>query len=80
MSSKWEWEKLACIGAVNTQFTSKKGETNDWYYYISSRSLPAGELLGHAHLEWSVETMHWLLDVQFGEDFYRVEDLMSSKI
>jgi hypothetical protein len=25
-------------------------------------------------LEWSVETMHWLLDVHFGEDFCRVED------
>ena len=25
-------------------------------------------------MEWSVETMHWLLDVQFGEDFCRVED------
>jgi hypothetical protein len=25
-------------------------------------------------LEWSVETMHWLLDVHFREDFCRVED------
>jgi hypothetical protein len=25
--------------------------------------------------EWSVESMHWLLDVHFGEDFCRVEDL-----
>lgn len=25
-------------------------------------------------MEWSVETMHWLLDVHFGEDFCRVED------
>ena len=71
---KEEWEKLACIGAVNTQFTSKKGESNEWHYYISSRSLTAEELLRHARLEWSVETMHWLLDVHFGEDFCRVED------
>ena len=42
--------------------------------YISSRSLTAAELLKHARLEWSVETMHWLLDVHFGEDFCRVED------
>jgi predicted transposase YbfD/YdcC len=74
LSGKEEWKKLACIGAVNTHITSKKGETNEWHYYISSRSLTAGELLRHARLEWSVETMHWLLDVHFHEDFCRVED------
>jgi predicted transposase YbfD/YdcC len=74
LSGKEEWEGLACIGAVNTQFTSKKGESNEWHYYISSRSLTAEELLRHARLEWSVETMHWLLDVRFREDFCRVED------
>jgi predicted transposase YbfD/YdcC len=74
LSGKGEWEKLACIGAVNTHVTSKKGETDEWHYYISSRSLTAGELLRHARLEWSVETMHWLLGVHFGEDFCRVED------
>jgi hypothetical protein len=31
-------------------------------------------LLKHARLEWTVETMHWLLDVHFGEDFCRIED------
>ena len=29
----------------------------------------------HARMEWSVESMHWLLDVHFGEDSCRVEDL-----
>jgi len=73
-SGKEEWEGLACIGAVNTQVSSKKGQTNEWHYYITSRSLTAQELLRHARLEWSVETMHWLLDVHFDEDFCRVED------
>lgn len=71
---KENWDGLVCIGAVNTQFTSKKGTTNEWHYYISSRKLSAEELLRHARLEWSVETMHWLLDVHFGEDFCRIED------
>jgi len=69
-----EWAGLNCIGAVNTQFTTKKGTTNEWHYYISSRKLTAEELLKRARLEWSVETMHWLLDVHFHEDFCRVED------
>ena len=30
------------------------------------------DLLHHARMEWSVESMHWLLDVHFGKDFCRV--------
>jgi predicted transposase YbfD/YdcC len=71
---KEDWVNLACIGAVNTQFTTKKGTSNEWHYYISSRKLSAKELLKHARLEWSVETMHWFLDVHFSEDFCRIED------
>ena len=69
-----EWAGLVCIGAINTQFTTQKGITNEWHYYISSRKLTAKELLKHARTEWSVESMHWLLDVHFCEDFCRVED------
>ena len=71
---KSDWAKLACIGSINTQVTTSKGTTDEWHYYISSRKLAADELLKHARLEWSVESMHWLLDVHFGEDFCRVED------
>ena len=74
LSGRKEWESLVYIGAVNTRFTGKKGITNEWHYYISSRELTAEELLKHARLEWSVETMHWLLDVHFCEDFCRAED------
>ena len=31
-------------------------------------------MLHYARKEWSVETMHWLLDVHFGEDFCRIRD------
>jgi predicted transposase YbfD/YdcC len=71
---KEEWAGLTCIGAINTQFTTPKGTTNEWHYYISSRNLTAEELLRHARYEWSVESMHWLLDVHFEEDFCRAED------
>ena len=67
-----EWVKLACIGAVNRIVTTTKGVTNEWHYFISSRNLSAQDLLKHARLEWSIETMHWMLDVHFGEDFCRV--------
>jgi len=68
------WSALTSIGAVHAQVTTSKGTTSEWHYYISSRRLTAEGLLKHARLEWSVESMHWLLDVHFCEDFCRIED------
>ena len=68
-----EWPGLKCIGAIRTHFESKKGTSEEWHYYISSRKLAAEELLHHARKEWSVETMHWLLDVHFREDSCRIQ-------
>lgn len=74
MQEKEGWKGLRCIGAVHTEYESKGVQSSEWHYYISSRELTAGELLRHARLEWSVETMHWLLDVHFSEDQCRIED------
>jgi len=71
---KDEWLNLASIGAINRRVTYKELTTDEWHYYITSRDLTAEELLHHSRLEWSVETMHWFLDVHFGEDFCRIED------
>lgn len=68
------WANMACFGAIHTQFTTVETRTSEWHYYISSRPLTAKELLHHARMEWSVETMHWLLDVHFCEDFCRVDN------
>jgi predicted transposase YbfD/YdcC len=68
------WAGLSCIGAIHTRFETKKKVTDEWHYYISSRELTAKDLLRHARLEWGVESMHWLLDVHFAEDFCRAED------
>ncbi len=32
------------------------------------------EHVPYARMEWSVETMHWLLDVHFEEDWCRIEN------
>ena len=69
-----EWKNLASIGAIRRQFTAGNESSDEWHYYISSRELSAGELLKYARHEWSVESMHWLLDVHYAEDFCRIED------
>ncbi len=74
LAGREEWESLKCIGAVHTEFEEKGRKSSEWHYYISSRELTAGKLLHHARMEWCVETMHWPLDVHFGEDGCRVED------
>jgi len=74
ISVKSEWFGLTCIGAINRQVTVGEIVTNEWHYYISSRELTAEELLKTVRLEWTVETLHWLLDVHFDEDFCRVAD------
>ena len=74
LTGREKWAGLCCIGAIHTEFEEKGRKSSEWHYYISSRKLTALELLHHARMEWAVETMHWLLDVHFGEDFCRVED------
>ncbi|MDL2318279.1 ISAs1 family transposase [Eubacteriales bacterium OttesenSCG-928-A19] len=74
LDNKEAWTRLSCLGAIHRQCETKDGLSDEWHYYISSRPLAATELLHFARMEWSVESMHWLLDVHFGEDFCRVED------
>ena len=74
LSDLKSWAGLACIGAIRSRITTKKGTREEWRYYLSSRKLSAKDLLHHARSQWSLESLHWLLDVHFGEDFCRVED------
>jgi predicted transposase YbfD/YdcC len=76
LEGKSSWANMASIGAIRNQFTDKNGKrTEEWHYYISSRYLSAEELLKYARNEWSIEAMHWLLDVHFGEDFCQIRDV-----
>ena len=69
-----DWPGLSTIAAINRQVEYKGKISDEWHYYISSRRLSAKDLLQHVRLEWSVESMHWLLDVHFDEDRCRIED------
>ena len=69
-----QWPGLKCIGAIKTHFECKGKVTEEWHYYISSKELTASDLLHHARMEWGVETMHWLLDVRYREDYFRAQN------
>jgi predicted transposase YbfD/YdcC len=55
-----KWHGVQMIGAVVTDKETR--------YYISSRKLSPMELLVITRNEWTVESMHWQLDVIFNED------------
>jgi predicted transposase YbfD/YdcC len=74
------WANLSCIGAIHREFEKSGKKSSEWHYYISSAPLTAESLLKHARLEWSVEAIHWLLDVHFGEDKTRVWDMNVQKL
>ena len=67
-----KWKNPCCIGAIRKEVEADGKRTEEWDYYISSRRLSAEELLHHARMEWAVESMHWLLDVHYGEDYCRI--------
>ena len=49
------------------------GTTVQPRYYISSLEAPAERLLGVVRTHWSIEnSLHWSLDVTFGEDHCRI--------
>lgn len=72
LPNKDQWANLTTIGAIHTEFIKDDKTSSEWHYYISSRELSPKELLHHARLEWTVESMHWLLDVHFQEDKTKV--------
>ena len=40
--------------------------------YIKQR-INSSRPASHARMEWGVETMHWLLDVRYREDYFRAQ-------
>ena len=67
------------IEAVNTRFETKNGTSSEWHYYIFGRNMSVYEILSRSRKEWCVESMHWLPEVHFSEDFCRVMEQRTQK-
>lgn len=74
---KKEWPWVKAIGyAVRLTIHADGRETHDVRYYILSRYL-SGQRFGEAvRSHWSIESMHWVLDVNFREDDSRTRERM----
>lgn len=66
------WTGIKSIGqAINTTIKNGK-ETIEVRYYISSRPPKVSEFANSVRKHWGIESMHWILDVVFGEDSCRI--------
>jgi predicted transposase YbfD/YdcC len=65
-----EWKGLKSIGRVSTVVWKQDKETVETRYYLLSYK-GAEKFAKSARGHWAVESMHWILDVTFGEDASR---------
>lgn len=67
-----QWAKVRSIGQSVNIVTKDGQQTSDVRYYISSRPPKVSEFSDSVRKHWGVESMHWILDVVFGEDSSRI--------
>jgi predicted transposase YbfD/YdcC len=68
-----EWPQLRSVVKVTGRRETPEEATVQPRYYISSLDAPAERLLEVVRTHWSIEnSLHWSLDVTFGEDQCRI--------
>jgi len=76
----YEWSGLRSVAAIDSTRDIKGVVTTERRYFISSLELGAEELLGAARGHWAIEnSLHWVLDVQFAEDYSRARALNAAE-
>jgi len=69
LAGREEWKGLRAVAAVELERTGKDRTTVERRYFITSLTADAEKIGNTARAHWSVEnSLHWVLDVVFGED------------
>ena len=70
---EWPWVKAIGYAARSTQ-TDDGRESFEVRYYLSTRYLSGKRFAEAVRGQWSIESMHWVLDVTFREDDHRTRE------
>ncbi|HEX3723442.1 MAG TPA: ISAs1 family transposase [Nitrolancea sp.] len=73
VKKEWPWVKAIGYSLRVTQHADGR-ETNETRYYILSRYLSGKRFSEAVRGHWGIESMHWVLDVNFREDDSRTRE------
>lgn len=63
-----EWEKVRQIFCIKREVEKNGKKTEEKSYYLTSLTEEPEKLMKYARNHWKIESMHWILDVNFKED------------
>lgn len=67
-----EWSSIKSVIKIRSIFEIKDKVTTEERFYVASLVAPAKKLSNVVRNHWGVESMHWILDVTFGDDQSRI--------
>ena len=73
MKEEWPWVKAIGYSVRITQHADGR-ETDEVRYYVLSRYLSGKRFSEAVRGHWGIESMHWVLDVNFREDDSRTRE------
>lgn len=74
LSQRKEWKGLKSIGMERKTIEKGEKRTEEYRYFISSLGNDIETLSRAVRGHWSIESMHWHLDVTFREDANKTID------
>ena len=79
MNQRNEWAGIKSIGMEEKTIISAKGGWKKYRFFISSMKTDIDSFVRAVRGHWSIESMHWHLDVTFREDANTTLDKMAAQ-